>query len=146
MLFGVGLFEIFIPVILGGLIFVAFIAIKIVNIKTEEEKVKILENMSLKKVYLYLMSFVGFIMVIIGGVSILNIIYKLIIYTAFPETTQQPGIMPGDMSPYIQELTYTLPESLAQLTIGIPVWLFHWKKVQKAEKEDVEKEKEVIKT
>ena len=107
---------------------------------------KILQNMSLKKVYLYLMSFVGLILVIFGGINILNIIYKLIIYTAFPEATKQSGMMSGDVSPYIYELTNTLPRSLAQLTIGLPVWLFHWKKVQKAEKDDDEKGEEVIKT
>ncbi|HIH96652.1 MAG TPA: hypothetical protein HA348_04125 [Thermoplasmata archaeon] len=133
MFFDTGLFELFIPVILGGLIFITFIAIGLVTIKTKEEKMKIFENMSLKKVYLYLISFVGLILVIFGGINILNIIYKLIIYTAFPEATKQSGIMPGDISPYIHELTYTLPQSLAQLTIGLPVWLFHWKKVQKAE-------------
>jgi len=138
--FGAGLFELFIPVILIGLIFITFIAIGIATIKTKEEKVKILENMSLKKVYLYLVSFVGLMMVIFGGINILNIIYKLIIYSAFPEATKQPGIMlREDMSPYIHELTYTLPQSLAQLTIGLPIWLFHWKKVQKAEKKDAEK-------
>lgn len=146
MFFGAGLFELFIPVILIGLIFITFIAIGIATTKTKEEKVKILENMSLKKVYLYLMSFVGLMMVIFGGTNILNIIYKLIIYTAFPGATKQQGMMPGDISPYIHELTYSLPQSLAQLTIGLPVWLFHWKKVQKAEKKDAEKEQKAVKT
>jgi len=140
--FDTGLFELFIPVILGGLIFITFIATGLVTIKTKEEKMKIFENMSLKKVYLYLISFVGLILVIFGGINILNIIYKLIIYTAFPEATKQSGIMPGDISPYIHELTYTLPQSLAQLTIGLPVWLFHWKKVQKAEETAKETAKE----
>ncbi len=139
MFFGVGLFEVYILITLGTIIFVV---IGIAAVKTKEEKdVKILEKLSFKKAYVYLMSFVGLLMVIFGGASVLNIIYKLILYFAFPKLAQQPGAMPGEIPSYFYELTYTLPQSLAQLTIGIPVWLFHWKKAQKMEKEEASEEK-----
>ncbi|MDP3014003.1 MAG: DUF5671 domain-containing protein [Candidatus Subteraquimicrobiales bacterium] len=136
MLLGIGLIEIFILIIP---VIIIFVVIGIATAKTKEEKnMKILEKLSFKKAYVYLMSFVGLLMVIFGGVSVLNIIYKLLLYFAFPKLAQPPGAMPGEIPSYFYEITYTLPQSLAQLTIGLPVWLFHWKKAQKMEKEDQE--------
>ena len=104
---------------------------------------------SLRLLYLYLFSFVGLLITIIGGIQIIDLGLKTYVFKV-----EEFGYYP--MSPVLDEkgnVTQTVEEqkmmqemeaanqrkrqisnSLAMIIVGTPVYLYHWKTIKKESK------------
>jgi hypothetical protein len=69
--------------------------------------------MSLKKIYLYLVSTIAIFIAMIGGIMTLNVVLENIITPASPLGYQSSS-------------TSTLPIALSMLIVGCVVWAIHW--------------------
>jgi cytochrome c oxidase assembly factor CtaG len=98
-IFGVG----FIPLLIISLVFLFA--------SSKEAKENNLP-MNLKKVYLYLVSFVALVIAVIGSIILLNFGLKSLILTDF----NHGGYELRD-----------LPTALSMLIVATPVWFFHWR-------------------
>jgi hypothetical protein len=105
-------------------------------------------KVNIRLIYLYLFSLVGLVVVVIGSVRMVNLALKTWvfkeadkydIYTApmkaAPEN--EPAIPSAAEQRAMQERQTArqrqreLSESLAMLAVGIPLYIYHWKLVQK---------------
>lgn len=99
---------------------------------------------SLRLLYLYLFSFVGLLITIIGSIQILDLtlktyVFKVSDYTYYPEPVKLEGIE----NPSVEEMKRRNDEeasnqrkrqmsnSLAMILVGAPVYLYHWKTIKK---------------
>lgn len=109
-------------------------------------------NLTLRKVYLYLFAIIGLILVIIGSVSFVNLGLKKFIFTkadypcynAMIEKTVEGRVLSeAEIQQSKEEQTKQCEEqrtsdkqrqassALAQLIIGIPLYLYHWTVIKK---------------
>lgn len=100
---------------------------------------------SLRLLYLYLFSFVGLLITIIGGIQIVDLtlktyVFKVSEYTYYPEPIPveggKPTISAEDSKRRSEEEANNqrkrqLSNSLAMITIGVPLYLYHWKTIKK---------------
>lgn len=114
-------------------------------------------NPIIRKIYLYLFSTVGLILVIIGGVMLVNLALKAFIFTKaefnyeYPQPVSAP-VKSGDNAAVVQlskeeldaynknqresQRQRDIAQALAQIIIGIPLYLYHWRVIRN-EKETV---------
>ncbi|GAB4027352.1 MAG: hypothetical protein Fur0011_5180 [Candidatus Microgenomates bacterium] len=102
---------------------------------------------SLRLLYLYLFSFVGLLITIIGSIQLIDLglktyVLKVSDYTYYPEPLKIEGIE----SPSVEEMKRRNEEeasnqrkrqisnSLAMIIVGVPVYLYHWKTIKKESK------------
>ncbi|OGE84077.1 MAG: hypothetical protein A2846_03160 [Candidatus Doudnabacteria bacterium RIFCSPHIGHO2_01_FULL_49_9] len=107
-------------------------------------------NFNIRRVYLYLTSLVGLVLVLIGGVQLINLGLKTYIFTKADDVYDY-GVC---ARPVAVELGKPVPEfdetackaqqadqrtarrqsdaarSIAFIIVGAPVWLYHWGKVK----------------
>jgi len=100
---------------------------------------------SLRLLYLYLFSFVGLLITVIGSIQIVDLTLKTYVfqvdeYTYYPETMPIEGGKPV-MTPeegrkrneqeQANQRKRQLSNSLAMIAIGAPLYLYHWKTIKK---------------
>jgi hypothetical protein len=106
--------------------------------------IALIMKFSLRLLYLYLFSFVGLLVVVIGGIQMVNLGLKTFVLKDADRYPLYPmGIKgePGYMSPeeqmaqqdqqVKQQRQSELSNSLAMIIIGTPLYLYHWKIIQK---------------
>lgn len=99
---------------------------------------------SLRLLYLYLFSFVGLLITIIGSIQILDLalktyVFRVTEYSFYPEPVKQEG--GSDLSPAEMERRNNLEQtnqrkrqmsnSLAMILVGAPVYLYHWRTLKR---------------
>ena len=100
---------------------------------------------SLRLLYLYLFSFVGLLITVIGGIQIVDLtlktyVFKVSEYTYYPEAMPIEGVK-STVSPEenkrrgeeeaTNQRKRQLSNSLAMIAIGVPLYLYHWKTIKK---------------
>jgi len=128
---------------------IVVIALIIIGIKMQTNFKKIIRN-----VYLYTFSAVGMIIFLIGGISLINVFLKTYV---FPLEHYSEYYYSSCSDPYILKETpefdveacetsqeeeratqdsdarkRDLAEGLAAIICGTPIWLYHWKVIQKS--------------
>lgn len=103
---------------------------------------------SLRLLYLYLFSFVGLLITIIGSIQIIDLGLKTYVFKV-SEYSYYPEVMPlekAENMPTVEEqkrrneLEQTnqrkrqISNSLAMILVGAPVYLYHWKTIKKESK------------
>jgi len=102
---------------------------------------------SIRLIYLYLFSFVGLLTVVIGSVKLVDLGLKTLV---FPMADRYEYYAPKPVEPGMefdeQEARATaereqqrsrqrdLSNSLAMIAVGLPLYLYHWKMIQKENK------------
>jgi hypothetical protein len=105
-----------------------------------------------RKIYLYLFSLIGLVLVVIGCVQLVNLGLKAFIFTgadqyyAYPTAPMAAGTEPSSAVPasptnaelqaYQDEQTKSQREStaadaLAMIIVGVPLYLYHWYMIKK---------------
>lgn len=100
---------------------------------------------SLRLLYLYLFSFVGLIITVIGGIQIVDLtlktyVFKVTEYSYYPEPApvepggKQVNMVDQEYRNKIEQANQRkrqLSNSLAMIMIGTPLYLYHWKTIKK---------------
>ncbi|HBC44743.1 MAG: hypothetical protein UX08_C0002G0047 [Candidatus Collierbacteria bacterium GW2011_GWB1_45_35] len=101
---------------------------------------------NLRLSYLYLFSFVGLLITIIGSIQILDLglktyVFKVSEYTYYAEPIKSPDGISTDLSVEEQKQRNQLEQanqrkrqlstSLSMILVGVPVYLYHWKTIKK---------------
>jgi hypothetical protein len=107
---------------------------------------------NIRKIYFYAVSLISLLMIIIAGVSLINLALRSWVFTKADSTSNYayvcPAIAPStsDAKPLpcdtsaqaqqahdqmVSQRESTAAQDVALLLIGIPVFLYHWKKVNK---------------
>lgn len=102
---------------------------------------------SLRLLYLYLFSFVGLLITIIGSIQIIDLglktyVFKVSEYSYYPEPVKMEGVetpTAEDMKRRNDEEAANqrkrqISNSLAMILVGAPVYLYHWKTIKKEAK------------
>ena len=104
--------------------------------------------MNLRLLYLYLFSFVGLLIVVIGGIQLVNLGLKMTVfkdadryYIAVP-TTNEKGVVIESKEDIEKRQTMEmrnqrqreLTNSISMLVVGAPLYLYHWKLIKKETK------------
>ncbi|MBI2464972.1 hypothetical protein HYV64_02405 [Candidatus Shapirobacteria bacterium] len=103
---------------------------------------------NLRLLYLYLFSFVGLLIVVFGGIQIVNLGLKtwvfrdadgFVFYGPTPAKTDPEYVDPEAMKAQQEQQTKNLRQSelansLAMISVGLPLYLYHWKTIQKEAK------------
>jgi uncharacterized membrane protein YccF (DUF307 family) len=103
---------------------------------------------SLRLLYLYLFSFVGLLITVIGGIQIVDLtlktyVFKVSEYSYYPESVPVEGGKPiisaedarkRNEEEQSNQRKRQLSNSLAMITIGVPLYLYHWKTIKKENK------------
>ena len=113
-------------------------------------------NINIRRVYLYLTSLIGLVLVLIGAVQLINLGLKAYIFTKADNIYYFGACQPTVVGPDAKTIpTFDQDEcerqqkeqrsaqrqsdaarSIAFIIVGAPVWLYHWSKV-KNEKDNV---------
>ena len=112
-------------------------------------------NMTLiRKIYLYLFSLIGLVLVVIGCVQLVNLGLKAYIFTAADQYYNYPVAAPvsligksasstvpaeptdAQMQAYQDEQTksqreQTAASALAMIIVGVPLYLYHWRVIKR---------------
>lgn len=115
------------------------------------------KNSIIRKVYLYLFSLVGLVLITIGGVQLVNLGLKTYIFTKADQYYQYPVSQPvesggksttGSAGATQQQLDEfqknqqtsqrqrDVSTALAMIIIGTPLFLYHWNRIKKDQKEE----------
>lgn len=107
----------------------------------------------IRKIYLYLFSFIGLVLVVIGCVQLVNLGLKAYIFTSADQyysypvaaptapadknvtTTVPAGPTDEQMKAYQDQQTTSQRESsaanaIAMIIIGVPLYLYHWRVIK----------------
>lgn len=107
-------------------------------------------KMNIRLLYLYLFSFVGLLIVVIGSVNIINLGIKTFIFKDadryefydYPMEKTSPDVV----VPSVEELQARqeremkrqrqreLSNAIAMISVGAPLYLYHWKTIQGEDK------------
>jgi hypothetical protein len=112
----------------------------------------------IRKIYLYLFSLVGLVLVVIGCVNLINLALKAYVFTAADQYYAYPTVVPtpadknataavpaapsdAQMKAYQDMQTKSSREStaanaLAMIIVGIPLYYYHWRVIQKDRKKE----------
>lgn len=106
-------------------------------------------KINVRLIYLYLFSFVGLLVVVIGSVRIVDLGLKVIVfknadrYDSYPQVAPvSPEGRPIDMAAEkaradtesTRQRQRDLSGSLAMIAVGFPLYIYHWKTIQKENK------------
>lgn len=100
---------------------------------------------SLRLLYLYLFSFVGLLITVIGSIQIVDLtlksyVFKVDEFTYYPEPYLGEGNKPlvsveesqkRHQAEQANQRKRQLSNSLAMIAVGIPLYLYHWKTIRK---------------
>ena len=100
---------------------------------------------SLRLLYLYLFSFVGLLITVIGVIQIVDLTLKTYVFKVndyaiyYPEPISPDGkslIFPDEQlkrqkTDQTNQTNRQLSNSLAMIAIGVPLYLYHWKTIKK---------------
>lgn len=103
---------------------------------------------NLRLLYLYLFSFVGLLITIIGSIQLLDLglntyVFKVSEYTYYPETMSLDGgksiaepaeLQKRNEQEQANQRKRQVSNSLAMILVGAPVYLYHWKTIKKESK------------
>ena len=103
---------------------------------------------NLRLLYLYLFSFVGLMIVVIGSIQLVSLGLKTFLfknadrYAIYPSGLKEtdPGYLsPEEMRKQQDEQTSQqrqgeLVSSISMIVVGLPLYKYHWKLIQKSEK------------
>lgn len=105
-----------------------------------------LMKFSIRLLYLYLFSFVGLLITIIGGIQLVdlgikNYVFKVSEYSYYsdPAVAEKSNISVEEMDKRNKEeqanqTKRILSNSIAMILIGVPVYVYHWKTIKKENK------------
>ncbi len=108
----------------------------------------------IRKIYLYTFTLVGLVLITIGGVRLVSLALKVYVFTKADQYYEYPAVQPvkpGAESavPSRQELEEfqrnqrtsqrqrDAAESLATMIVGAPLFLYHWNRIKKDQKEEI---------
>ncbi len=104
-------------------------------------------KLNLRLLYLYLFSFVGLLVVVIGGIQVVDLGLKTFVFKDADRYSSYPVAAEKELSQAdIEEMQRNqeldmkrqrerqLSNSLAMILIGAPLYLYHWKTIQREEK------------
>ena len=98
---------------------------------------------NIRLLYLYLFSFVGLLVTIIGGIQLVDLGLKTYVfnvkervYYVEPRMEGQPELSVEGMEKRNEEEASNerkrdVSNSLAMIVVGVPVYLYHWKTIKK---------------
>ena len=101
---------------------------------------------SIRLLYLYLFSFVGLLISIIGSIQLVdlglkNYVFRVSEYAYYvdPVVSEKQTISPEEMEKRNKEEQTNqrkrqLSNSIAMILVGVPVYLYHWKTIKKEQK------------
>lgn len=101
---------------------------------------------NIRLLYLYLFSFVGLLISIIGSIQIVdlglkNYVFRVSEYSYYvdPVVSEKQTISPEEMEKRNKEEQSNqrkrqLSNSIAMILVGVPVYLYHWKTIKKEQK------------
>jgi hypothetical protein len=114
----------------------------------------------IRKIYLYLISLVGIILITIGCVKLIDLALKTYVFTKADVYYEYPITKPISATEKSGQIEYQEPskqeiedfnakqktsqrqrdaaESLAMIIVGLPLYLYHWLTIRKDAKEDKE--------
>lgn len=98
---------------------------------------------SLRLLYLYLFSFVGLLITVIGSVQLVDLglktyVFRVSDYTYYPEPTVVEGAKPTLNQDELQKRNLEeqsnqrrrqASNSLAMILVGVPLYLYHWRRL-----------------
>jgi uncharacterized membrane protein YccF (DUF307 family) len=102
---------------------------------------------NIRLLYLYLFSFVGLLISIIGSIQLVdlglkNYVFRVSEYTYYADqiTIEKQTISPEEMERRNKEEQTNqrkrqLSNSIAMILVGVPVYLYHWKTIKKEQKD-----------
>lgn len=102
---------------------------------------------SIRLLYLYLFSFVGLLISIIGSIQLVdlglkNYVFRVSEYTYYadPVVNEKQTISPEEVEKRNKEEQSNqrkrqLSNSIAMILVGVPVYLYHWKTIKKEQKD-----------
>lgn len=115
----------------------------------------------IRKIYLYLFSLVGLVLVIIGCVNLVNLALKAYVFTAADQYYTYPIAAPASVDKSVNTTT-TVPASpsdaqmkayqdmqttssrentaasaIAMIIVGIPLYYYHWRVIQRDKEKNV---------
>lgn len=94
-------------------------------------------RINLRTLYLYLFSFVGLLIVVVGCIRIVDVGIKTFVfkeadrYEIYPPVEDHQKIAERDITRQRQR---DLSNSLSMIVVGLPLYLYHWKTIQKETK------------
>lgn len=109
-------------------------------------------NINLRLLYLYLFSFVGLLIAVIGSVQIVDLGLKTFIFrnadreyyqyapriapdgTAVPVETNEQELKTEQQAMLLSNRERETANALAMILVGIPLYWYHWRLVQKEKK------------
>lgn len=106
-------------------------------------------NLNIRTLYLYLFSFVGLLIIVFGSISLINIALKTYVFKEadkfeiyLGETKPTGEVMSKEELEERQEKELNrqrqreLSNAVAMLMVGTPLYLYHWKTLQKENKKN----------
>ena len=102
-------------------------------------------KVNIRLVYLYLFSFVGLLVVVIGSVRLLELGLKVVVFKGADTFEYSAPRMEGERVDPAEEKARQerettrqrereLSGSLAMMAVGLPLYLYHWKTIQRENK------------
>ena len=106
-------------------------------------------KINLRLLYLYLFSFVGLLVVVIGSINLVNIGLKTFVFKnadsfeAYPVALVKTDVEPQPSMEEQQawqerenqrQKERDLTQAIAMIVVGAPLYFYHWKTIQKEEK------------
>jgi hypothetical protein len=104
-------------------------------------------KINVRLIYLYLFSFVGLLTVVIGSVRLVDLGLKVFVFPDADRYEFTSPKIPGEPSPVNEEemkmqaardqtrnRQRDLSNSIAMIAVGLPLYLYHWKTIQKENK------------
>lgn len=102
---------------------------------------------NIRLLYLYLFSFIGLLVAVIGSIRIVDLGLKVLVFRGADEymsySMPMPEKMPGE--PAMSETQWKMEQrreitrqrqrefsgAIAMVIVGLPLYLYHWKQIQK---------------
>lgn len=105
-------------------------------------------KISVRLIYLYLFSFVGLLTVVIGSVQLVNLGLKVFVFPESDRYDYTAPAIPGEKvatqdaqlinaqaaRDQTRNRQRDLSNSVAMIAVGLPLYLYHWKTIQKENK------------
>lgn len=102
-------------------------------------------QVNLRLLYLYLFSLVGLLIIVFGSIQLVNLGLKTFIFTEADKYSvyAEPFSTPEADTRMQEEITRQrqreLSNSVAMVSIGLPLYLYHWRTIQKENKRKEDK-------
>ncbi len=90
---------------------------------------------NIRFLYLYLFSFVGLLIAIIGSIGIIDLTLKTYVFRVSTQSYYNYPVDPAmeeiNKQQQKDDIKRQMSNSLAMIIIGTPVYLYHWKTIKK---------------